>query len=248
MHASRRRVRRGHVFPRHAHQGWSVAVVHSGAGYVRARGAPVTAGGGAVTVLHPGEAHRSRVHRDDGLDYTVFDLDEPDVAVLHERSSTPTFASSLVHDADVARGLRAADRLRRTGEVLGADAALAVALQALFARHAGARPVDAAPDSAIRAARDLLDADETGRLTLAELAAAAAVSPATLVRRFVAETGLTPHRYLVSRRVDRAKVLLARGVPVAEAAALAGFADQSHLHRHFTPAVGVTPGRFREDG
>jgi AraC-like DNA-binding protein len=105
-----------------------------------------------------------------------------------------------------------------------------------------------ASDSAIRAARDLLDADETGRVTLTELAAAAAVSPATLVRRFVAETGLTPHRYLVSRRVDRAKALLARGLPVAEAAVLAGFADQSHLHRHFTSAVGVTPGRFREDG
>ncbi|WP_232660286.1 helix-turn-helix transcriptional regulator [Pseudonocardia sp. TRM90224] len=246
MHTTRRRIGRGHVFPPHAHPGWSVAVVEAGSGYIRLRRGSVAAGRGAVTVLYPGEAHSSTVHREDGLGYTVFDLDEAEAAAIHGSTSTPAFDSALVDDAGIARGLRKADRLRRAGEDLGADSILALALRALFARHAGADQADPAPSSAgVRAARDLLDTVPAGPITLAELAAAAGVSPATLVRRFVAETGLTPHRYLVSRRVDRAKIMLAGGMPAAQVAALAGFADQSHLHRHFTRDVGVTPGRFQ---
>ncbi|MEJ3653119.1 AraC family transcriptional regulator [Actinomycetes bacterium KLBMP 9759] len=234
------------MFPLHAHLSWSVALVEAGTGFVRLRRGSVAAGRGAVTVLHPGEAHRSAAHPEHGLDYTVLDLDEPAAAAIHAATSTPTFPSALIDDAGIARGLRAAVRLRRAGDALGAESALAVALEVLFSRYTAARPADPPPrSSGTHPARDLLNAVSSGPVTLADLAAAAGMSPATLVRRFVAETGLTPYRYLVSRRIDRAKALLAEGMPAAEVAVRVGFVDQSHLHRHFTRDVGVTPGRFQ---
>jgi AraC-like DNA-binding protein len=45
-------------------------------------------------------------------------------------------------------------------------------------------------------------------------------------------------------RVERARLLLARGVPIAQAALDTGFADQSHLTRQFKRFVGVTPGEY----
>jgi AraC-like DNA-binding protein len=56
--------------------------------------------------------------------------------------------------------------------------------------------------------------------------------------------GTSPHRYLVMRRLGRAKQLLLAGSRLAGAAVESGFADQAHLTRHFRDAFGITPGRW----
>lgn len=87
-----------------------------------------------------------------------------------------------------------------------------------------------------------LDAD----LTLARMAAVAGLSVYHFARQFRTATGETAHDYVVRRRVERARELLRAGkIPLAEVAAVAGFADQSQFTRHFKRVVGVTPGRFR---
>jgi quercetin dioxygenase-like cupin family protein len=57
MATSRRLMLQGHHFPRHAHAGWSIALVERGTGYFRCAGVDYRAPAGAITVLHPGEAH-----------------------------------------------------------------------------------------------------------------------------------------------------------------------------------------------
>ena len=69
--------------------------------------------------------------------------------------------------------------------------------------------------------------------------------PSHLVRVFRREYGLPPHRYVVGRRLDRARPLLLAGMPIADVAAATGFHDQSHLTRHFRALLGTTPGAFR---
>ncbi len=87
----------------------------------------------------------------------------------------------------------------------------------------------------------LLDGD----VSLAALAGAVGVDRFWFARLFRRSTGLAPHQYVLGRRVERAKALLrATDLPLAQVAALAGFADQAHLHRHFRRWVGVTPGAF----
>jgi transcriptional regulator GlxA family with amidase domain len=81
-------------------------------------------------------------------------------------------------------------------------------------------------------------------LMLDELAAVAGLSRFHLQRVFTAEIGMGPHAYQTQVRINRAKELLRRNVPLAEVATRAGFADQSHLHRHFTRRVGITPGQY----
>lgn len=79
-------------------------------------------------------------------------------------------------------------------------------------------------------------------LSLAELAAAAGYSPTYFARQFKQATGLAPHQYLIRCRVERARALLeAGGLTVSEVAQRVGFADQSHLDRHFKHLLGVSP-------
>ena len=65
-----------------------------------------------------------------------------------------------------------------------------------------------------------------------------------LARHFRAAYGTSPHRFQVGRRLARAQGLIARGTALSEVAAATGFADQSHLTRHFAARFGLTPGRW----
>jgi AraC family transcriptional regulator len=83
--------------------------------------------------------------------------------------------------------------------------------------------------------------------TLEQMAAVARLSAYHFARQFKAATGLPPHQYVITRRVERAKELLQAGtaLSLAEVAAHVGFSDQSHFSQHFKRIVGVTPGQFR---
>jgi len=84
-------------------------------------------------------------------------------------------------------------------------------------------------------------------LGLAELAALVQMSPHYFTRLFKQLTGLTPHQYVIHRRVERAKELLLNGeLTIAEVAYSVGFANQSHLNRHLKRLLGVTPKHIQQ--
>ena len=98
----------------------------------------------------------------------------------------------------------------------------------------------------LRLACDFIDDFLASDVQLSDLAALTGLSPAVFAKQFKRSTGLPPHRYLIQRRVERAKALLKdRRLSVAEVAQTVGFFDQSHLVRHFKGWVGVTPKDYR---
>ena len=62
--------------------------------------------------------------------------------------------------------------------------------------------------------------------------------------RYEARFGTGPHRYRNQRRLERARRLIEDGLPLAAAALSCGFADQSHMTRHFKKTYGLPPGRW----
>ena len=95
---------------------------------------------------------------------------------------------------------------------------------------------------------EYIEAHLTAPLTLAELAALAAISPRHFTRLFRSSLGMAPHQYVIARRVERAKRQLAETEgSLAAIAHAVGFADQSHLSTHFRRHVGVTPARYRAE-
>jgi AraC family transcriptional regulator, transcriptional activator FtrA len=89
---------------------------------------------------------------------------------------------------------------------------------------------------------DTLDTDHS----VAELARRARMSPRTFARRFGAETGTTPLRWLTLQRVAHARQLLEETrLGVDEVARRCGFGTAALLRHHFRRAVGVTPTAYR---
>ena len=102
------------------------------------------------------------------------------------------------------------------------------------------------PPSAMRRVREHVEVHLSESMDLAELAGVAGLSVYHFARAFKQSIGVTPHYYLVHRRIERAREMLARSeLPLSEIALAAGFSDQSHLARHFRRMLGMTPGQFR---
>ena len=98
----------------------------------------------------------------------------------------------------------------------------------------------------LRRVRDYVEAHLDDDLSLTVLADIACLSPYHFSRSFKEAAGVGPQRYVIQRRLERAKSLLRRSKePLAMIAQEAGFADQSHLTAIFRREMGVTPGRFR---
>ena len=98
----------------------------------------------------------------------------------------------------------------------------------------------------IKRATEILSANLDGTVTLGEIAAECGLSTSHFSRAFRASIGMAPHSWLIKRRVERAKSLLAnRHSSLPEVALACGFADQSHFTRVFTREVGTPPGVWR---
>ena len=119
--------------------------------------------------------------------------------------------------------------------------------QVLAPRQPARRRDGTLPRARLRAVVEYVEEHLDAGPTLAQMAAAAHLSVYHFARQFEAATGLPPHRYVIARRVERARDLLRQDpdLPLADIAASCGFSDQSQFSHHFKRHVGVTPGQFR---
>jgi AraC-like DNA-binding protein len=102
------------------------------------------------------------------------------------------------------------------------------------------------PPATLRRVRDYIDAHLHQSIDLESLARTAGLSAYHFARVFKHSEGLTPHAFVLERRLAKARDLLGQAdLSLAEIASVVGFADQSHFTRRFREVVGTSPGRFR---
>ena len=98
----------------------------------------------------------------------------------------------------------------------------------------------------LRRAEALMSENLSLQVPLGQVAQECGLSVRHLTRAFRQSTGVPPHRWLLDRRVERAKELLPNSALTLSDVALAcGFGDQSHFTRTFTAAVRLSPGVWR---
>jgi AraC-like DNA-binding protein len=105
--------------------------------------------------------------------------------------------------------------------------------------------MDRADKAGVRRVREILDQNLQGPPSLLDMSREAGMSHSKLNRCFKQLYGLTVFEWLRQARLNKARELLSGGCPIAEAALVSGFSDQSHLNRCFKRHFGVTPGQYR---
>ncbi len=238
-------------FPRHTHDQYGIGVIDAGGHASWSGRGNVEAGPGAFVCVNPGEVHDGRAigGRQRAWRILYFEpswLDETRADILEGAHKPFTFSEPVFADPGL-RGLFESAFAHVTAQPASGLAREAVILEliARLAAHSTSRTsLDEGPTACIRRARERIDADPATPITLADLANEAGISRYQLLRAFARELGLTPHAYILQRRVALARQLIRGGTALADAAAIAGFYDQSHLHRCFVRQFGVTPRRY----
>lgn len=126
---------------------------------------------------------------------------------------------------------------------------LADVLVRRYSRHAGRaarRPRGRIATRGIACVIDYIEAHIDHDLDLASLAGVAAMSVYHFAHYFSETVGMSPHAYVLSRRVRRARDMLGHGgVSLAQIASACGFSSQAHFTTAFRRDLGVTPGAYR---
>ena len=239
----------GHAFEPHRHDTYAIGYTLGGVQAFGYRGATERCLPGQAFVLHPDETHDGRAGTAAGFRYRILYV-EPRLiqhASPGPRRSLPFVRQPVSWDPRLASAIRRAlDDLDGPLEDLEADAILPGLAEALadLDRSVPRGKLSPRHVHAVDKAREALDAGVEQGVTSADLEAVTGLSRYALTRHFRACLGTSPHRYLVMRRLDRARSLLLKGASLADAALRSGFADQSHMTRHFKKAHGVPPGRW----
>lgn len=233
-----------HAFGRHTHEQFGIGLIERGAQKSASGRGVVEAGPGDLITVNPGEVHDGKPVDSTGRRWRMLYLD-PAPVLDAARDIAPgasfEFTAPVIRDA--ALGLRFRSLFDAT--TAGRDALQSeTALLALIAQLLRPTAQRTTPVASIALARERIDDDPAAAPTLAALAAEAGLSRYQFLRAFTRLTGLPPHAYLLQRRVQHARQLVRRGLPLADVAAASGFADQSHMTRCFVRSLGMTPGTF----
>ena len=240
----------GDFFAPHRHDTYAIGVTLRGVQTFRYRRQQHYSLPGHLIVLHPDELHDGAAATEAGLCYRMLYI-EP--AMIHRAlgehvGSLPFVKQPVVDDAALQATLLAA--LGRLDEGIG-DLALTdivAGIAAGLSRHAEAVRPRLEPDAIDRVyrARDYLCDHALRTVRSDELERVTGLDRYALSRQFRKVFATSPHRFLIMRRLDHARRLIGEGHELADVAAAAGFADQSHLTRHFKKCFGITPGRWAQ--
>jgi AraC-like DNA-binding protein len=238
-----------HHFPRHSHEQFSIGVIAFGAQRSWSGVGSVSAVAGDVIMANPGEIHDGAPLDGRARGWRMIYLDPAIVAreVREDLRGPVEVVRPVARDLLLARQFAKLFTCLTSAQPdsLEGEENLLRSLMYVLRRHGKARPATNGRSPCVAKAIQRLDSAPESRTTLAELAALSGVSRFQLLRGFARQVGITPHAYLVQRRVCLARRLLADGQEPAQAAILAGFADQSHMTRAFVRQLGVTPTRYQ---
>ncbi|MEE9413704.1 MAG: AraC family transcriptional regulator [Acidimicrobiales bacterium] len=233
-----------YVYPPHCHDTWTVLIVESGAIRYDLDSRECDASGQTIAVLPPGVIHDGQpASGTPAFRKRVLHLDN---SFLPESLIGAAVDKTSIRDVDLRLELARIHDLLYVG-VDAIDVQFRVALVAERIRDhlSGFHCQRPAEEVAVaHRLRLMLDEHVVEGLCLDRAAELMCRSTAHMSRSFSKAYGVSPHAYLVGRRIEAARSLLLAGVAPAAVAAEAGFYDQAHLTRHFKRHTSMTPARY----
>ena len=236
-------------YDKHSHAHFSIGAITGGHSHFLNQRSLQEVGPGSLVLMNPEEVHACNPIADQPWSYLMFYLDTDWLRSQQEEAGLGgefrPFDMTASRDPLLYQGLQHLHhQLVQAPDPLAREVACHLFSRQLLARLTPARWDDRPPQHLQRAA-ELMQDDSASPLSLSQLSAVAGLTPSHFVRAFSQHYGMTPHAYLLDRRIRHARTLLKQGQPLAEVALASGFADQAHFQRQFKRRVAATPGQYR---
>jgi AraC-like DNA-binding protein len=242
----------GHGFrtrlPVHVHATYVLGVIDSGSLLVCVKGREFVAGPGSVVALPPFTAHRELPISPDWSFRYIYPSEETIRRALNAREDGEgivlRFPEPVFSDPALVARIGRAHAMAQHGANAGMEDTLAGLFRLAQERCDPRAPGILRSQQRILAARDELTRRPQGRITLDDMASAAGLSRFRFAHAFRNTFGISPYAYYEQVRIAWAHQLIQRGIQLGAVAFQLGYADQSHMTRHFRQGSFTTPGRL----
>jgi len=235
----------GTAFAPHRHDVYAIGTTLKGVQSFDYRGSTRFSQAGQLVVLHPDELHDGRAGDDAAFRYRTAYITPAVIQEVLAGRTLPFVEDGVSSDPRLRRAISALleDYSRPLAKLEQQDAVydLAMALQAV---SRVVRPIKKVNRTAAICARDYIEASIDRNFSLGDLERVTRHDRWQLSRDFRAMFGTSPYRYLIARRLERARRMMLAGCATAATAHACGFSDQSHFGRSFKKTYGLTPNAW----
>lgn len=241
-------------YSKHAHEEYSIGVTLSGRqDFVcdnRLYQSPV----GGVIVFNPEDVHDGHAGTREHLEYVMLYIHPDELRPLFRalglpRQALPRVHTPLLHDPVLLRQVLHLKQLSQCPKTTLETEHALLGIAHSLTRHAGWHTDDGLSytrtDTLLLRARDYIAMHLVQDISVDEIAAAANLSKYHFIRLFRQQFGMTPHQYVINARVHLARKYIELGLSASRVAFDTGFADNSHLNRHFKRVFGITPTQYQ---
>ncbi|RAS27829.1 AraC family transcriptional regulator [Paraburkholderia bryophila] len=240
-------------YGKHSHETFSIGAVTGGRSVYVNRHASEWIGAGAVVMMNPDDVHACNPVAEERWSYCMLHVDIEWLTNLQhelgfsENHAFRAFSQTMTTDRQLFDDLNRLHALLVDGDIdlLHKESATFAFFSAVQQKLNPASLPDRDASRQLSRAAEFIAENCTSALRLGDVCKAAELSPSHLIRAFKERYGMTPHAYLINRRIQYSRAQLRRGRLIADVALDAGFADQAHLQRTFKRLVAATPGQYR---
>lgn len=236
-------------FAKHWHDEYGIGVLDAGAqSSLSGRGVVEAVCGNTITV-NPGEVHDGKPIGDQGRAWRMLYFDPALISSIVQDISQGTVQTFEI-TAPIIRDQAITQKFNLYYSCVNQPHSTAAQQEILYALVSDLLKLDNFADnttlipSQISQAIDFMNDEPTKDIQLSDLSSLTGLSRFQVLRGISSATGFTPHAYLIQKRLDLTKALIREGKSLCYAADLAGFNDQSHMHRVFVKKYGITPGKY----
>ncbi|WP_447556069.1 helix-turn-helix domain-containing protein [Vreelandella sp. EE22] len=241
-------------YARHSHAHWSLGAVTHGNSIFQYRDQQYAIGAGDLVLMNPHWVHACNPMVDKPWAYLMLYVDTQWVSELRyqagllptpqwEDIATPTVCVKALYQR---YRHMAACLLSAQTSLCEKQAALNACLLEVF-HYLQYDPCQTLPKAppALQALAGYLDQNALKALSLAHLCDYSGYSGGHLIRAFKQYYHMTPHAYVINRRIQLGQQKLKSGRSIADTALVLGFNDQPHFQRTFKRLVAATPNQYR---
>jgi AraC-like DNA-binding protein len=242
-----------HNFSKHSHETYTINIIEKGCQRFLSAGKNFVAPQCSIIFVNADEVHTGQSGTQHGWSYRGISPSESQFNKLANdigfaQNFAPYFTNAVVEDKQMANELYTLfNTLNHSDNSLLRESMLYGVLTRLMLKHGNNTKQVKKQHTSIHKlswVQQYIHEHLEENISLEKLASIIDFTPFHLVRQFQKHYGFPPHAYQIQQRLQQSKKLLKQGHQVAQVANLTGFYDQSHFHRHFKRANGITPSQY----